>query len=578
MKNWLVLMLLAAGGLASQPASPAPFPQVNTAILADKGGQVFNVKAYGATGNGVTDDRGAIMAAVSAARSAGGGIIYFPPGTYAVASTLLLTNMSGLNFQGVGMATEGPPASTGSTILWKGGNNGIMMLGGGLQYSSFRDLTLSAGSARGVTIYYGVGNPVYDVSTWVTFDHVKFLLPRTPQAGGIGAVLGSTSTTPARDQVDRQRFKDCDFRYGNTGIGVQLRSINGLNETFEGDSFTGLIGSTAYGIDFISGGFVSYNSIFLGNHAGIYAEDPPGWGASNIAVIGGHSESEDYSIETLGTNWPGGGGATFTVQDFFEYNASSKIAFNLLNGNYIYNLFNDYIYTNAKITVPQGIGRVVNAIGVIFFGSGLAGNFQTPDGNQVAPSFGQLDGSTYNSGHNVLNGYWGNLLSNVISLQMSKGGPQPAAKGFIRMKAGDAVNFKNQSNNADVNGLSENAANQIVVGGEEGIQVTTLATSANCASSASPAVCSAAPEGSVVIAPGATSVVVYTTRVTAHSRIQLTVDSSLGAELGVACNTQSLLVLGAPRVIARTPGASFTVGIDAPPATRPLCIAYGIIN
>lgn len=42
----------------------------------------FNVKVYGAKGDGTTDDSAAITAAFSAANSAGGGYIYFPPGTY----------------------------------------------------------------------------------------------------------------------------------------------------------------------------------------------------------------------------------------------------------------------------------------------------------------------------------------------------------------------------------------------------------------------------------------------------------------------------------------------------------------
>jgi hypothetical protein len=45
---------------------------------------VFNVHNFGATGNGVSDDTLAIRAALSAAESAGGGIIYLPTGTYAV--------------------------------------------------------------------------------------------------------------------------------------------------------------------------------------------------------------------------------------------------------------------------------------------------------------------------------------------------------------------------------------------------------------------------------------------------------------------------------------------------------------
>lgn len=51
-------------------------------------GMFFNVKdpTYGAVGNGVTDDTTAIMAAFAALNSAGGGILFFPPGTYQVSN------------------------------------------------------------------------------------------------------------------------------------------------------------------------------------------------------------------------------------------------------------------------------------------------------------------------------------------------------------------------------------------------------------------------------------------------------------------------------------------------------------
>src|SRR5580704_11247063 len=45
---------------------------------------VFNVKSYGAIGNGTSDDTVAIRSAINAAVANGGGIIYFPAGTYAV--------------------------------------------------------------------------------------------------------------------------------------------------------------------------------------------------------------------------------------------------------------------------------------------------------------------------------------------------------------------------------------------------------------------------------------------------------------------------------------------------------------
>jgi hypothetical protein len=49
----------------------------------------FDVKAYGAVGNGIADDRAAIQAAIDAADD---GVVYFPPGIYDVGDSILITN------------------------------------------------------------------------------------------------------------------------------------------------------------------------------------------------------------------------------------------------------------------------------------------------------------------------------------------------------------------------------------------------------------------------------------------------------------------------------------------------------
>lgn len=47
--------------------------------------KVFSVRDYGATGDGITDDSGAISAALAAAGTT--GVVYFPPGTYQIGAT-----------------------------------------------------------------------------------------------------------------------------------------------------------------------------------------------------------------------------------------------------------------------------------------------------------------------------------------------------------------------------------------------------------------------------------------------------------------------------------------------------------
>ncbi len=68
----------------------------NAGTLLDKGNQVFNVKAYGAVGDGTTDDTAAIQAAITAMT---GGTLFFPAGTYKTTTPLNLksnTKMSGV--------------------------------------------------------------------------------------------------------------------------------------------------------------------------------------------------------------------------------------------------------------------------------------------------------------------------------------------------------------------------------------------------------------------------------------------------------------------------------------------------
>jgi len=101
----------------------------------------------------------------------------------------------------------------------------------------------------------------------------------------------------------------------------------------------------------------------------------------------------------------------------------------------------------------------------------------------------------------------------------------------------------------------------------------------DCTSSASPAVCGNAGQGSAAIATGATTLQINTTRVNANSIITVTQDQSLTTKLGIGtCNSQSSLVVGTPRVTARTAGTSFTVGIDVGTTATPMCINWKILN
>lgn len=89
----------------------------------DKGSQVFNVRAFGAKGDGVTDDSAAIQAAVDAAMASGskrGCAVYIPasPQPYMVANTIFIPD------HGVaGLHIRGDSAHGGSIIKQMAGAN-----------------------------------------------------------------------------------------------------------------------------------------------------------------------------------------------------------------------------------------------------------------------------------------------------------------------------------------------------------------------------------------------------------------------------------------------------------------------
>jgi polygalacturonase len=80
---------------------------------------VYNVKTgYGAVGNGSTNDATALQNALTAAGTAGGGIVYLPPGTYQVAKYLLIP--SNVTLMGAGMGVS-ILRSAGATLRTAGG-------------------------------------------------------------------------------------------------------------------------------------------------------------------------------------------------------------------------------------------------------------------------------------------------------------------------------------------------------------------------------------------------------------------------------------------------------------------------
>jgi polygalacturonase len=114
MPKYSLGLLLALAGLAGCATSPGPTasaPMTPAAPLAPM--LTFNVRDFGATGDGRTLDTAAINTAIAAAAAAGGGTVVFPAGTYASYSIHLQSNVT--LYLGEGstlLAADAPPEGT----------------------------------------------------------------------------------------------------------------------------------------------------------------------------------------------------------------------------------------------------------------------------------------------------------------------------------------------------------------------------------------------------------------------------------------------------------------------------------
>jgi hypothetical protein len=156
----------------------------------DRGGQVYNVQAYGATGLGVVDESTAVQAAITAALAANGGVILFPAGRYRINAQLLIPNdgaspaphQKPLRFVGVGSHWAGIASPIlGESVLdlrYAGTIGKIVTFGLGVL--DFDRLTLTNGGSDSLPFVY----------TTNTTLHVEGC-----------AFIGATAASPLQDAI-----------------------------------------------------------------------------------------------------------------------------------------------------------------------------------------------------------------------------------------------------------------------------------------------------------------------------------------------------------------------------------------
>lgn len=106
-------------------------------------GARFNVRDFGAAGNGATDDTASVQSAMTAAVAAGGGTVLFPPGKYLITAPLSHAGSTPIILEGEG--------DRQSVLVARGNFDSLLLLEGG----AYGSAVITGGAITGVAITWG---------------------------------------------------------------------------------------------------------------------------------------------------------------------------------------------------------------------------------------------------------------------------------------------------------------------------------------------------------------------------------------------------------------------------------------
>lgn len=264
-------------------------------------GVVVNVKAFGAKGDGATDDTDAFNAAVTYVASLGGGRIHVPAGTYVISSMITVTT-NGVVFVGDGFDTQhdvGVQAHP-TLIQWAGGTDEAMFKFSAIAGASNKALAgcglldIALNGTNGATYvkthvkvvshrqgrfrFFGTGSSDWVLQTAVvdtlgeatdTQYNVFEVWGRQFNSGGGGVQLFGVAYGSGNTSFNRLPLVDLQI---NTGTGLELGDSD--TNFIDVIRVTGVTSGKAY--DFL-GSNVAPGHTARGNFIGLMSSSGPGY-------------------------------------------------------------------------------------------------------------------------------------------------------------------------------------------------------------------------------------------------------------------------------------------------------------
>lgn len=178
---------------------------------------VFNVKDYGAVGDGVANDTLEIQATIAACVAAGGGTVLFPLGTYIVSDELIVPSWLPVCFKGTGWGSiVKAAASAGLTAVFTDG-----VADERAWQVVFEDLAIDGQVTNGNSSIVGIyvcGHTVMMNRVWVYNCYDGINPARTPTGGGYyGANTMTSCLVTSCDHIAYTLSVDNTLQYSGVG-------------------------------------------------------------------------------------------------------------------------------------------------------------------------------------------------------------------------------------------------------------------------------------------------------------------------------------------------------------------------
>ncbi len=348
----------------------------------------FNVRDFGATGNGTTDDTVAIQNAIDSIPSSG-GILFFPGGRYKVTSTLNIQNKC-VSIQGVGSG-QAESSTSGSFLVFTGigSSNGLVF--DNVDGHSISDIAIVGSSSSPPTggylvVYQGTSSGWYHV-TWLNvmlagghngawfkngfFYHAYSCIYKTFTGDQVLLLNGVSDSNDAQTLT----FVNCNIA-AETSTTTDLVVLDGFaaSTKFHGCSLLfgrhGLVQKNSYGgkapgfTYFSGGGFEN------GEGDAIRLEAGDHFLMSNAYV------STDANLGRLLYVGPAFGGEITLSGNYLRGGGRGGIW--LEDGNTVIS-GNTIVNNNAPTTTTFSISNVTNSSGLIQVTTSSAHHFETDD-------------------------------------------------------------------------------------------------------------------------------------------------------------------------------------------------------